>query len=303
LPVLGLGYEGSQKPSLIKILTKWNLPKDLSNLYKSYESHSSNENLPEFLRKHIRETLPLTLEVKRALDSGTPFERGEWQDTANLERIKYWFQLQTLTLGFYRFPLFDCSKYCQHASVWLYFLAEMAYTEADANALFVISELRNLLLKEISSAVTSQAWDSCSLTNSIQWWKTQRFPWPVDRAIVAEMGKHRLNAKERAWVNKAVRALQKNPHQSLEDWLKAKNVFITSGLSSLLFAWSSSHVTQMQNEIFQQQGILLHLLAREYQENHGSWPESQDALIRSNILSQKIIDPRTKQAQIIQKRQ
>jgi hypothetical protein len=302
-PFSSPAIEVSQKPSLIKILTAWKMPTELSNLYKNYEVNSSNETLPKFLKKHIVETLPLTLEVQKALNAGTPFERGEWQDQRQLERIKSWFQLQVLTLGFYRFPSLNCSQYFQHASVWLYFLAEMAYTESDANALLIVSELRELLLKEITSAVTSQAWDACSLANSIQWWKTQRFPWPVDRVIVSEMGKHRLSAKERAWANNAAHALQKNPHQSIENWFKARNVFITPGLSPLLSAWSPSHVAKMQKEIFQHQNILLYLLAREYEKTYGSWPNSQDVLIKSHILSQKIVDPLTKQAQIIQKRQ
>jgi len=302
IPAVSSSFQGVQKPSVLEILKAWVSPADLSTHFQSYTKSRSRDVFTAELKKQIKLLKPFSGKITNVLTHNTPFARGEWQSPDGLEKLTHWMQMQVLHLGSLRFSEMNCLNYQSEATTWLYFLAEMAYTESDGGALIHIGNLRKMLLEEIQSAVESPDWIRCSPDSSIKWWKSQRFPWPIDRAIVSEIGKHSLKPKERSWALKGALALQENPHQSFASWLALNDVFLSEGLKRVAKAWGHQHVALMQQEIRSHQNILLILMSSEFLKRIGHSPETQADLIKEGILSNPIIDPLTRQKQILPKK-
>jgi hypothetical protein len=291
-----------ERPSVSEILRSWQPPSELETLYDVYTRNRDSLSGNKSLASHIQALPSYSIKIRKVLTEGNTFARGDWQTPQGLNKLSAWFKMQVLHLASMRGAKFNCDQYQSEATTWLYFLAEMAYTESDAQALLIVARFRKMLLEEIQFAVQSQLWKQCSTEQSVRWWKGQRFPWPLDRVIASELSKHRLNPKEKFWVKKSIAALQKNPHQSFAYWLRSQNIFMSEGLKKIAGAWGSDHVEHMQREIQMHQNILLLIMSYDYETKVGQWPQSQEQLKVQGLISTDLIDPVTRKPQLIQKK-
>lgn len=295
-------FDVAPKLNLFEVIQKWTPPPTLDSILESYQRSQNAHLLKAAIKDDIVKAQPFLKIIESKLTEGLSLARSEWlHKDHDLRKMQSWMQFQVLTLGSLRSPKLDCLEYQKLASTWFYFLAEMAYQDPDSQTLSIIYQWRGLLLNEVYLRVQNQEWNSCQQNESLRWWRSQRFPSPVDRLLVSEMRRLALSPKERAWMTKAVIALQKNPHKSLEEWLKSQNLFVTENLKKLSSAWSSNLVQQMQAELSTHQKVTLILMSREYFAKHGSWPKSQSDLVKTHYLTQVLVDPQTRKEHPLQK--
>jgi hypothetical protein len=298
---LGQSISSKERASVVGILKSWQPPSNIDVLYDAYTHDRNSLTLKKSLISHLEVLPSYSTKVQKVLTEGDAFTRGEWQTPNGRDKFTSWIKMQTLHLASMRGSKFDCSRYQSEATIWFYFLAEMAYTESDGQALMLIAQLRKMLLEEVQFAVQNKIWRNCSTENSVLWWKSQRFPWPLDRIIVSEISKNRLSAKEQFWAKKGVIALQKNPYQSFSQWILSKQIFMSEGLKTIAKSWSPEHVEQMQREIQMHQNILLLIMSYDYESKVGHWPQNQAQLKTQGLILSELIDPITRKPQLIQK--
>jgi hypothetical protein len=255
-----------EKPDLIKTLEPWTPPESLDSLYSAYKnslkkSDAGQSPSAEFVL-HLEKTRPFSLRIESILHQNLSLARGDWKHPSHEKKISAWMRFQVLALDSLKKNPFPCQAYQKQSHLWLYFLAELAYSEADPQSLVPIHRWRQDFLEDIHSTVRSSLWENCEQEESLRWWKSQRFPWPIDRILMTEKQKIKLNLKETYWIQKAVGELQKNPHQSLESWFQSHHVFITPGLAQITPAWNSSMVSLMQEELALRDQILALLTQR-----------------------------------------
>lgn len=253
------------------------------------------------MSKAVTSSAPFSVAIEQKLKEGTGYVRGELLNSKTQSHLESWVKFQVLTLAFLRLDSPSCEKYQNQASTWMYWLAELAYNEASSEAMSLVSKWRNLFLNELQIGLVPSSWQTCDIENTLNWYRSLRLPWPVDRILITESRGIQLLAKERTWLNKAASSLQKNPHQSLDSWLKAEKVYVSNGLAQVTPHWNASHVSQMQNELAKHQKIHLLLATELFKSRHAKAPQSQADLVTSQIIRNILIDPTTGKEQALPK--
>lgn len=209
--------------------------------------------------------------------------------------LTHYIQIKVLQLSYHRQRKQSVIDYLNSHILCFYTLAELAYSQSDIESLLHIHQLRLWLLLELSQATQSDYLiknqkNPTDLNNQLA---SLRLPWPIDRILTTQMQSTPFLYKEQKRAKEAITALQKNPYQSVAEYFKQKNIFLSPDLKKWANNWTPEYVKMMQTEIFTFQAIKLNLASLIFKQQYGKWPQSQTSLIKEDLIEGRIINPLT----------
>ncbi|MDW8190570.1 MAG: hypothetical protein RMK80_06315 [Pseudobdellovibrionaceae bacterium] len=129
---------------------------------------------------------------------------------------------------------FSCVQFQEEVGIWIYFLGEVSFAEADYAVQRWVIEQRLSLLDLVAFAVNHSQWNKqCVAVEAVRWWESLRFPWPVDRILLENSRGTALLPKERYWIQQLILGLTQNEELTASQFFMEKQVLVSPNLEKL----------------------------------------------------------------------
>jgi hypothetical protein len=285
-PFSGQAIEGSQKLSLKEIAAKISKPEAINEAYKSSQALEKDPKaeLKSLLKANgkILKTFTDQAEV-----SGS-FVRGEIEDVKTLTGLMNLLQLSMIQARSAAFQG-KWPEVKKQFSLWFLFAADFPFEESSLVGLRSAGVLRSMLLDNLETLQTKFGKEMAKEDSLREWFLRVPAPWPVDRVLISE-AKRLLSPPLMPLAERAAKAYQKNPYQTVEQSLKGAKGSEASEAALLKEAWREKDIEILKTEVTRIGKLKLRLGVASFESKFSKKPESVQELISARLIEQAPID-------------